>query len=404
MKVLKKHINITKALAMINYPLATSSWDDQEIEAIQSVIESGMYSMGKNVQEFESMFSNYFGTEYSVMVNSGSSANLLAVAALFYKKDNPLKAGDEVIVPSVSWSTTYHPLQQYGLKVKFVDIDIETLNLSLDQVKAAITDKTRLILAVNLLGNPLDYVELNKVIKGKNILLLEDNCESMGASLNNKKTGTWGIMGTYSCFFSHHISTMEGGVITTDDKELYHILLSLRAHGWTRNLPKENMVTGEKDDDPFKESFKFVLPGYNVRPIEMSGAIGKVQLKKLDNFIKERRVNAEVFVNEMKDNRNFIIQKEVGESSWFGFSIILTPESKLKRKDVLNALISKGVDVRPIVAGDFTKNEVIKYYNYEVFGEMKNAQYIDKNGFFIGNHHIDLKDKLVEITKTLKAL
>lgn len=231
MKVLKKHINITKALAMINYPLATSSWDDQEIEAIQSVIESGMYSMGKNVQEFESMFSNYFGTEYSVMVNSGSSANLLAVAALFYKKDNPLKAGDEVIVPSVSWSTTYHPLQQYGLKVKFVDIDIETLNLSLDQVKAAITDKTRLILAVNLLGNPLDYVELNKVIEGKNILLLEDNCESMGASLNNKKTGTWGIMGTYSCFFSHHISTMEGGVITTDDKELYHILLSLRAHG-----------------------------------------------------------------------------------------------------------------------------------------------------------------------------
>lgn len=389
---------------MINYPLATSSWGDEEIEAIQSVIGSGMYSMGENVREFERYFSQYFGSKYSVMVNSGSSANLLAVASLFFKRENPLKAGDEVIVPSVSWSTTYHPLQQYGLKVKFVDVDIDTLNISVAELEKAITDKTRVVFLVNLLGNPNEFDKIEKLVKGKNITLLEDNCESMGAEFKGKKTGGFGLLGTFSTFFSHHMSTMEGGMITTDDDELYHILLSLRAHGWTRNLPENNHVSGKKDSDPFLESFKFVLPGYNVRPFEMSGAIGVAQLKKLDDFVLNRRKNAEVFISELANQDKLLVQTEIGKSSWFGFSMIVNPESGLCRENVMSKLQELGVEVRPIVAGDFTKNPVIKYYNYEIQGELINSQRIDKDGFFIGNHHIDLTNEIKQIGRLLRSI
>lgn len=389
---------------MINYPLATSSWGDEEIEVIKSVIDSGMYSMGKNVREFEKSFSQYFGSKYSVMVNSGSSANLLAVACLFFRKDDPLRAGDEVIVPAVSWSTTYNPLQQYGLKVKFIDVDINTLNISVDELKRAITDKTRVVFLVNLLGNPNEFDKIESVVAGRNIILLEDNCESMGAEFRGRKTGNFGLLGTFSTFFSHHMSTMEGGMIITGDEELYHILLSLRAHGWTRNLPDVNRVTGRKEQDPFCESFKFVLPGYNVRPFEMSGAIGVTQLRKLDDFVVNRRKNAEVFLSEMGNQDKLLVQKEIGRSSWFGFSMIVNPECGLLREKVMSELMAAGVEVRPIVAGDFTKNPVIKYYNYEIQGELVNSQIIDNNGFFIGNHHLDLTKEIKQISRLLRML
>ena len=263
---------------MVNkYELACSSWDEKEIEAIKDVIKRDCYTMGNSVKQFETDFAKYTDHKYCVMVNSGSSANLLAIAALFYRKENPLKRGDEVIVPAVSWATTYYPLYQYGLKLKFVDVNLQTLNMDMDALEAAITEKTRLIFAVNLLGNSNEYDRIKKLISGKNIILLEDNCESLGGRYNNKPLGSIGLMGTYSTFFSHHMATMEGGVIGTDDEELYHILLSLRSHGWTRHLPKENKLC-KKTDNNFEESWRFILPGYNVRPIEMMGAIGKDDL------------------------------------------------------------------------------------------------------------------------------
>ena len=323
------------------------------------------------------------------MVNSGSSANLLMIASLFYTKNPKLKIkrGDEVIVPAVSWSTTYYPLYQYGLKIKFVDIDIETLNYDLVQLESAITDKTRLVLAVNLLGNPNDFDCINNIIEDKNIILLEDNCESMGATFNNKKTGTFGVMGTFSSFYSHHISTMEGGIIVTDDEELYQILISLRSHGWTRDLPIKNLICDDKSEDLLEESFRFVLPGYNVRPLELEGALGVEQVKKLPMIISERRKNAKLFVETLSNHSDLLIQKEVGMSSWFGFSIIIKPDSSLTRKELVNKLNLLGFEIRPIVTGNFLKNEVIKFFDYEIFGSLKKAEYLDKNGLFIGNHH-----------------
>tara|TARA_B110000090_G_C13372078_1_gene442487 strand:+ start:538 stop:1716 length:1179 start_codon:yes stop_codon:yes gene_type:complete len=388
----------------MKYNLATSTWDSKEIDAIHEVIQSDMFSMGKKVEKYETDFAKYFGSKFAVMTSSGSTANLLMIAAMFFTKDKSrrLKRGDEVIVPAVSWSTTYFPLQQYGLKVKFVDIDRDTLNIDLEKLSDAISEKTKLIFAVNLLGNPNDFDEINNIINERDITLIEDNCESMGATFGDKHAGTFGLMGTFSSFYSHHIATMEGGCIVTDDEEIYHILLAIRAHGWTRNLPKFNHVTGEKSDDIFEEAFKFVLPGYNVRPLEMSGAIGIEQLKKLPSFIENRKKNANFFLKDFKDHPYLTIQKEIGSSSWFGFSLILKESAPLNRNELVKILTSHQIECRPIVTGNFLKNEeVLKYFDYEVFGEMTNAEYIDKNGLFVGNQQVPIYDQLTELSKAL---
>jgi CDP-6-deoxy-D-xylo-4-hexulose-3-dehydrase len=378
----------------VRFPLATSTWDDAEYQALQNVIESDRFSMGPQVACFEEEFSKAFGSRYAIMVNSGSSANLLMVAALFFSSnpDIKLERGDEIIVPAVSWSTSYFPLCQYGLKVKFVDVSLETLNFDLGALSRAISDKTRAIMAVNLLGNPNDFSAIGDLIEGRNIVLLEDNCESMGATFEGRQAGTFGLMGSFSSFFSHHISTMEGGVVVTDDEELHHIMLALRAHGWTRNLPKFNKVTGEKSDDPFEESFKFVLPGYNLRPLEMSGALGIEQLKKLPALIEGRRKNGALFQEKIADHPLFLIQQEIGQSSWFGFSLILRPDTSLSRKDIVRQLDEAGFECRPIVAGNFAKNDVLKYFDFEIFETLDNADYADQNGLFIGNHHYPIPD------------
>lgn len=376
------------------FPLATSSWNQDELDALHRVIASDQYSMGPEVKAFETQFAKQFGSKFSIMVNSGSSANLLIMAALRYTKNDRLRLepGAEIIVPAVSWSTTYFPLQQYGLKLKFVDIDLQTLNYDLEALKESVTDQTRAIMVVNLLGNPNDFDALQEIIGSRDIVMIEDNCESMGATFGGKEAGTFGIAGSYSGFFSHHISTMEGGIVVTDDEELYHVMLSIRAHGWTRNLPKFNHVTGEKSDDPFEESFRFVLPGYNLRPLEMSGALGIEQLKKLPDLIEGRRANGTMVQQRLGNHPRFMIQKEIGKSSWFGFSLVLREPKEAGRTQLVRDLRELGFEVRPIVTGNFAKNEVLKYFDYGIHGTLKNANYIDAHGLFIGNHHYDITE------------
>ncbi len=378
----------------MKYPLATSTWDQAEINAINRVISSGMCTMGENVMRFEKDFAAFVGARYAVMVNSGSSSNLIMVGALFYRQVKKLRPGDEVIVPAVSWPTTYYPLSQYGLNLKFVDIDLNTLNYDLDALRKAIDSNTKLIMAVNLLGNPNNFDAINEIIGGRDIEIIEDNCESLGAVFNGRQAGTIGIMGSFSTFFSHHMSTMEGGVVVTDDEELYHILLCLRAHGWTRNLPKVNKVSGVKSDDPFEESFKFILPGYNVRPLEVEGAIGIEQLKKLPGFLEYRRKNARLFAELFSNDKRFRIQKEISSSSWFGFSLVLRPGSGIERKKLSKYLMDHEIECRPIVAGNFAKNQVVKHMAHTVHGELKNAEWIDANGLFVGNHQFDISAEI----------
>lgn len=381
---------------MSRFPLATSSWDAEERAALQRVIESDRFSMGAEVAAFEQDFARFAGSRFAVMVNSGSSANLAMVAALRHTGNSRLRLapGDEVIVPAVSWSTTFFPLHQYGLRLKFVDIDAGTLNYDLTALAEAVTARTRAIMVVNLLGNPNNFDALREISAPLDILLIEDNCESMGASFGGRQTGTFGVMGSFSTFFSHHISTMEGGLVVTDDEELYHILLALRAHGWTRNLPKFNRLTGTKSDDPFEESFRFVLPGYNLRPLEMSGALGRAQLKKLPGLIAGRRANGALWQQAMADHPLFRIQTEIGASSWFGFSLVLRPDCGLTRRAVLDRLEALGFETRPIVSGNFTKNPVLGLMDHSLHGPMTNAEEIDLNGFFIGNHHYGIDEAI----------
>jgi len=367
----------------MKYSLCDSTWGKEEYNALNRVIKSDRFSMGKEVQQFEYDFARKMDKKYAIMSNSGSSANLLAIAALIYS--DYLKKGDEVIVPAVSWSTTYYPLTQHGLKLRFVDIDAQTLNIDVTQVESAITDKTKAIFAVNLLGNANDYDEIQKVCDKHDLILIEDNCESLGGTYNGKELGTFGVLGTYSTFYSHHICTMEGGVTVTDDKLLYEYMLSIRSHGWTRNLP-ENSSLHNKSDDSFYESFNFIVPGYNLRPLEMEGALGQEQLKKMDRIISTRRKNAQYFAKEMHKIEGIRIQKEIGESSWFGFALILEGKNIGKRKELVELLSNNDVEVRPIVAGNFTRNPVIKYIDYSIYGELKNADDIHDNGFFVGNH------------------
>lgn len=386
----------------MRFELISSTWGEEERQAIQDVVDSNMFTMGKNVKEFEEKFARYFGMKYAVMANSGSSANLIAVAALFYKNENPLKRGDEVIVPCISWATTFHPLHQYGLKLKFVDIDLHTLNYDVEELKKAVTKNTRMVVAVSILGNPCRFDEITKVCEDNNVILFEDNCESMGAKFNGRYTGTFGLVNTFSTFFSHHISTMEGGLVLTDDKEIYNLLKSIRNHGWTRGQDEDSPIFERRNDD-FFEAYRFILPGYNVRPGEIHGAIGVKQLDKLDDFVMIRRENAKHFVGLFEDDKRFIIQKETGESSWFCFTMIVNPESEIDRKKVLQKLKDANIEHRIITGGNILRHDVIKYYDYTVT-KSTNADIAHYNGFFVGNHPYDIRDKIDYLRKTLKNI
>lgn len=386
---------------MINLPLTVSTWDNLEFEAIVEVLKSGNYSMGENVERFEVEFAKYSGTNYAVMFNSGSSANLALLFALRYSKNYAITEGSQVIVPAVSWSTTYYPVSQAGFELRFVDIDSSTLNIDINQVEEAITSKTRAIFAVNLLGNPSDLVELQKLADKHDLILIEDNCESLGAEVDGEKAGTFGLAGTYSFFFSHHICTMEGGMVTTDSLELSQYLRSIRAHGWTRGLPKNNFVHSLSGDD-WDDLYRFVLPGFNLRPLEIEAAAGIVQLRKFPKFLSARRTNARRFQECFGSIEGVKIQREHGISSWFGFSIVLDGLLKGNRGSLLSALREQGVETRPIVAGNFVQNPVISHLRHSIFGRLTGADNIHKNGFFFGNHHFDIQAQLEDIANLVR--
>lgn len=382
------------------YDLASTSWGTEEIDAMQRVIRSGLFTMGDNVRRFEADFAKKFGVKHALMVSSGSTANLVGVGALFFKKERPLQRGDEVIVPSISWSTTYYPLQQYGLRLRFVDVELDTLNLDVAQLEKALTPKTRMVVAVSILGNPAALDVMRAFCDKHGLYLFEDNCESMGATLNGQLTGTFGDIGTFSSFFSHHIATMEGGVVITNNTELYHIAKSLRAHGWTRDLPDDTEIYEKRDDD-FYEAYRFILPGYNARPLELSGAIGIEQLKKLDGLIAVRRKNAALFTQLFAGDERFIIQRENGESSWFSFTVILNPKFKTDRARVMQALKDADIGYRIITGGCFLRHDVIKYFDYDTVGKIVNANLAHDRGFFVGNHPQDLSEQITRFHAVL---
>lgn len=385
--------------------LHEATYDAEEVFEFLQCLLGTEVTMGPKVKRFEQEFAKRFGHGHAVMVNSGSSANLLAIAGVanHYVKD-ALKPGDEVIVPALCWSTTVWPLIQHGLVPVIVDCDPKTLNLDLNEVQKAVGPKTRAVMPVPIYGNPCDMDGLMAIAKKHGLTVIEDSCESLGATYKGKHVGSFGRVGTFSFYYSHHITTLEGGMVVTDDFELAEQLRSLRAHGWVREMdqPKKYLET-YADIDP---KFLFVNIGYNLRATEPQGAMGSLQLKKLDRFIQVRADNAEHWIKvlaPLKDLFDFVSVTPGAKSSWFGFPMVIRPGAPFTVRELFAHMRSKDIEMRPLNAGNIAGQPAIKPYPHRVVGDLPKVNYIWKHGFTFGNHqHVDPRARDY-ITATLNA-
>ncbi len=369
------------------YPLVENPYRKKDIDQAIKVLKSCKLSSGNITINFQNYFSQKLNSKNSLMVNSGSSANLLAFQCLInpYRKKR-LKPGDEVLIPALCWSTSLWPIVQSGLKPKFVDIDLDTLNINLNDLDKKISKKTKAIMLVHVLGNCTNMQELIKIKKKNKLILIEDTCESLGSKYKNKYLGTFGEFSTFSFYSSHQISSGEGGMICCKDKNDLEILKSLRAHGWSRGLKKETEIA--KKNKNLDKRFIFYNSGFNLRSTDISASIGYSQFKDLDKFIKIRSQNRIKIANEIDKNKkvqkNLFILKEnkFVKASWFGIPIMLS--DKLNRTSVIKNLEKNGIETRPIISGNFLKQPAIKKYKIKNNLNMKNADYVDKHALYIG--------------------
>lgn len=369
-------------------PLSVPSYGWEEAyEAIESVL-STYVTMGKKVKKFESLFAQYVGTRYAIMVNSGSSANLLALSILVNPlARNRIRTGDEIITPAVTWATTVFPIINCGAVPVLVDVNLDTFNIDPNEIEKAITSRTKAIMPVHLLGNPCDMGRIMEIARKHNLLVIEDACEAHGAEYNGQKVGSFGDLATFSFFFSHHISTIEGGMVVTNDEEYAELAKALRVFGWIRDMKdKDEIARRYEDIDP---RFLFTNTGYNLRPTEIQGAFGIHQIGKLDKFIEIRRENARFWTDSLKKYSGYLICHEEREGTkhvWFGYPVTVKPGAPFTRKELVSFLEGKGVETRPIMSGNIDQQPAMKLFDYRKIGELENSRLIMRNSFFIGNH------------------
>ena len=364
------------------YQLSPNSFSNEDmIEGIKIMV-SKKITMSKKTRLFEEKFAKFLGCKYAIMVNSGSSANLLAMFALINPlKKNKLKSGDECLIPSLCWSTSLWPIIQAGLKPKFVDVDPLTLNFSIKDLKKKISKKTKAVLVVHVLGNSTNMSELMRLKRKYRFTLIEDTCESLGSKYKDKYLGSYGEFGTFSFYYSHQITSGEGGMIVCNDLSNYKILHSLRAHGWDRGLANT------------KDNFNFINSGFNLRPSEIAAAIGNNQFKKLTTFKKVRFQNRKKIINTLQNSKfwnnqfSFIDPIKNLKPSWFGLPILINKRFINKKRKFLDYLNQKGIETRPIISGNFLNQPAIKLYKLNSKKEkFPGAREIEDRGFFIGIH------------------
>jgi CDP-6-deoxy-D-xylo-4-hexulose-3-dehydrase len=391
----KNTFNIKSPIIRLHEPTYTH----EEINAAVDVLLSTKVTMGENVRKFEDNFCQSTKTTYSVTCNSGSSANLLAIASLASQNNCKLKPGDEVIVPAVSWSTTIWPLIQYGLIPVIVDVGVETFNIDVEKIKSAITERTKAIMLVHVYGNPCDIESIQSICSESNLILIEDCCEALGATYKNRSVGTFGAIGTFSFYFSHHISTLEGGICITNNEIINDQMIINRAHGWVRDLKDSSRYTSKYADiDP---RFLFVDVGYNLRMTELQGAMGIIQLTKLSKFV-EKRKEVTILMEESVDKNSRLKHQQrnlEGESSCFGFAVMTeNKQSKIKFEEFMT---KKGIESRPIICGNIARQPALKKYAHRVVGTLKNADKIMDCGISIGNHQNLTGDEIQYLQQAL---
>ena len=368
--------------------IATPTYGFAEVnEAIDSLLSTWV-TMGKKVKKFENNFAKYIGSRHAVMVNSGSSANLLALSILTNPKfSKRIKAGSEVLTPAVTWATTIFPIVNVNLVPSIIDVDLENFNLDVDKLRKSITKKTKAIMPVHLLGNPANMKEIIDVAKEYDLFVIEDSCEAHGAKFNNKKVGSFGDISTFSFFLSHHISTIEGGMLLTKNEEIFELAKSMRIFGSIRDQKNKKQIA--KKNPKLDPRFLFDSLGYNIRPTEIQGAFGIHQIKKLEKFIKIRTYNANFWNKKLAKFSNYLLlhsQRPNTRHAWFAYPITIRSSAPFSRDQLVNFLEKKNIETRPIMAGDITKHPAINLVKKKINGPLNNSKLIHSNSFFIGVH------------------
>ena len=383
------------------YPLLENGFSNQDIAAGIKVLKSKYITMGKHTLMFEKAFAKKMKTKYAVMVNSGSSANLLSVFA----SKNPLRNnrfhdGDEALIPVLCWPTSLWPLVQAGLKPKFVDINSKTLNVDAKTLISKINRNTKLIMLINVLGTSTEIQKIIDIAKKKKIIVIEDNCESLGAEYIKKKLGTFGDFGTFSFFYSHQITSGEGGMIVCNDKKDYEILVSLRSHGWSRGPFYEKI---KKQNPLLDPRYIFFNSGFNLRPTDIQASIGHSQFKRLDSFIYNRKFNKDKIINSLtKDKRwnnqfSFIEIISNVNPSYMVLPFLINEKFKLKKKSFIKKLEKFGIETRPVISGSFINQPASKLYNLNTKKiKFEEAQKVQDLGFVIGLHTKKLNNDLIK--------
>ena len=365
------------------WKLQENALDEKDLRSLSKyILKTPKLTQGKEVKIFENKFSNWNNSKYSIMVNSGSSANLIMIYAAkeYYKWNN----FDEIIVPSLTWPTTVNPVIQAGLKPIFVDTNFQDLSLDYNELKKKINKKTKAIFLAHILGFPSNIKKIKKIISGKNIKIFEDCCESIGAKINKKKIGNFGVAGSFSFYWGHHISTIEGGMITTNNKKFYDLCKMKRSHGFARELDKKEQKYVKDKYRKVDFNFLFLTDGFNLRSTNLNAFLGIRQLAKLNKFIKIRNNNFLLFINLLKKYQEHfyvINQENLKNISSFSLPLIFKNRSKLLKAKKL--LVKNPIEYRQIISGDLTKQPYLKKYR-----KKKNyySSIINSNGIYLGNN------------------
>lgn len=354
---------------------------DSDLDILVSFIrETQRFTQFTKVAEFEAAFAKWQGCRYCVFVNSGSSANLLLVNSA--KEYFGWNDGDEVIVPAVTWPTTVTPVMQCGLTPVFIDANLSDLSFDYDKVISKISSKTRAIFVAHLLGFPANISRLQEIISDRDIIILEDCCESQGAKLNGTNVGNLGVAGTFSFYWGHHMTTVEGGMLCTNNKELYKLFLLKRSHGLARELPPENHADLKDAHKDIDFNFLFLTDGFNLRNTEFSAVLGIVQLARIDNFIRNRNKNYQEFIKMCNKYQDELILLDIQGTSSFVLPFIF--RSKERKETFQEIIRRKGIESRPLISGNLLRQPFLsKYYNTT---EYPNADFIHTNAFYIGNN------------------
>jgi CDP-4-dehydro-6-deoxyglucose reductase, E1 len=377
-------------------PLMACSFGWEEVsEAMESLLTTWV-TMGKKVTEFERLFADYIGMRHGLMVNSGSSANLVALSILTNPlMKNPIKPGDEIIVPACTWSTTIYPIINVNAIPVIVDVNLGTYDIIPDEIEKAITEKTRAIMPVHLLGGSCDMKRIQEIADQHNLYIVEDTCEAYGAEYHGKKVGSFGDISTFSFFLSHHITAIEGGMLLVNNEEMMEIARPLRAHGWIREMKNREKIIAENPN--LDSRFLFHNIGFNFRPTEIQGAFGIHQIKKLESFIEIRRNNMRFWNNRLEEFSDyFILHEELPDTknSSFCFPIIVREYAPFKKEEIMEFLEFKKIETRPIEGANMVSHPAMKHFPYRQVGDLKNSQMILECGFFIGNHQkIGIKER-----------